>query len=216
MNKKEYLYSIILEAKNILSIAEQQNLFLINTHTGQRFLDISKYSFDKWIAKTNDFLKKYNYTNCQVQINGQIPYSEIMLTKLAKLEALYDSFELDDDCIANLNFIPTNVKTLFNDKHYSEAVFEAYKYIEVSVKNKSGFTDLFGMDLMRKAFSKNDGPLKNNQLPDGEQVAQMELFSGAIGFIKNPKSHNIITISKDKAIELLHLANYLLRVLNEI
>ena len=76
-------------------------------------------------------------------------------------------------------------------------------------------TDLYGMDLMRKAFSKKDGPLKNNNIPEGEQVAQMELYSGAIGFIKNPKSHNIVDISEEKTIELLHLGNYLLRVLLE-
>ena len=67
---------------------------------------------------------------------------------------------------------------------------------------------------MRKAFGKM-GTLKNNNLPDGEQVAQMELFSGAIGFIKNPKSHNMVNISKEKTIELLHMANYLLRILKE-
>jgi uncharacterized protein (TIGR02391 family) len=138
-----------------------------------------------------------------------------MLTKLAKLTALYESFELDNDCLDNLNFIPINVKILFNDMHYAESIFEAFKYLEVSVRNKSGLTDLYGMDLMKKAFGKS-GILKNNNIPEGEQVAQMELFSGAIGFIKNPKSHNIVTISKDKAIELLYLANYLLRVLSEI
>jgi uncharacterized protein (TIGR02391 family) len=215
MNKKEYLYSIIKEAQNILSTAETQGHFLINQYTGQRYLDISKFSYKKWITKANEFLKKYNYTNCQVQINGQVPFSEIMLTKLAKLTALYESFELDNDCLDNLNFIPINVKILFNDMHYAESIFEAFKYIEVSVRNKSGLTDLYGMDLMKKAFGKS-GILKNNNIPEGEQVAQMELFSGAIGFIKNPKSHNIVTISKDKAIELLYLANYLLRVLSEI
>jgi hypothetical protein len=43
MNKKEYLYSIIKEARNILSTAETQGHFLINQYTGQRYLDISKF-----------------------------------------------------------------------------------------------------------------------------------------------------------------------------
>jgi hypothetical protein len=47
MNKKEYLYSIIKEAQNILSTAETQGHFLINQYTGQRYLDISKFSYEK-------------------------------------------------------------------------------------------------------------------------------------------------------------------------
>ena len=43
----------------------------------------------------------------------------------------------------------------------------------------------------------------------------MELYAGAIGFIKNPKSHKMLTLSEEKCIELLHLANYLLRILEE-
>lgn len=214
MNKKEYLYSIITEARTMLNNAEQNHSFIINSNLRQYSLNISKFNFEKWITKANEFLKRYHYTNYKVQINGQVPYSEIMLTKLAMLEALYDSFELDDECINYLQFIPNNAKSLFYDNHYTESVFEAYKYVEVFVKEKSGLTEYFGMDLMRKAFGKM-GTLKNNNLPDGEQVAQMELFSGAIGFIKNPKSHNMVNISKEKTIELLHMANYLLRILKE-
>ncbi|MDD3237902.1 MAG: TIGR02391 family protein [Candidatus Gastranaerophilales bacterium] len=213
MNKKEYLKEIIDDANYILN--KYQGSYIVNPLSGQRILNVSKYDYEKWITKTNKFLKKYNYTDCQVNINGNVPYSEVVLTKLAMITALYESFELDDDCINNLNFLSEDIKKLYKDEHYSQSVFDAFKFIEVQVKNKSGLKDLFGVSLMRQAFSKQDGPLKNINLPDGEQVAQMELFAGAIGFIKNPKSHNMISVSKEKATELLHLANYLLRILQE-
>jgi len=127
----------------------------INTLTGQHVILPDKFSFEKWMSKVNSFLDKFKITSCKIQINGQMAPSEIMISKLAKITALYESFELDDDCIANL------------------------------------------------------------KLPEGEQVAQMELYAGSIGFIKNPKSHKMLTLLEDKCIELLHLANYLLRILSE-
>lgn len=215
MDKKEYLASIINEGRNILQTAQMQGLYTFDPYSMSQILVISKFDYEKWMTKTNNFLKKYNYTNCQVKVNGQAPYYEIMSTKLAMITALYDSFELEDDCISQLNFLPQNVKALFHDEHYAESAFEAFKYIEVQVRNKSGLNELFGVNLMRKAFNPKSGPLKNNNLPEGEQVAQMELYAGAIGFVKNPKSHKTINVSQEKVIELLHTANYLLRVLQE-
>ena len=176
---------------------------------------LDKFSYEKWMTKTNDFLNKYNINNCKVQINGQMSPSDIMISKLAKITALYESFSLDDNCLSNLHLLPQDIKDLYRDKHYSQAVFDAFKYIEVKVRTKSGLDNLLGVDLMRQAFSAKNGPLKNSKLPEGEQVAQMELYAGAIGFIKNPKSHKMLTLSEEKCIELLHLANYLLRVLEE-
>ena len=215
MNKKEYLKQIIDEGSRIIQQAQLQGHVSINSLTGQHVILLDKFSFEKWMSKVNSFLDKFKITSCKIQINGQMAPSEIMISKLAKITALYESFELDDDCIANLKLLPQDIKDLYRDKHYSQAVFDAFKFIEVQVREKSGLTDLMGVDLMRQAFSPKNDYLKNSKLPEGEQVAQMELYAGAIGFIKNPKSHKMLTLSEDKCIELLHLANYLLRILNE-
>ncbi len=223
MNKKEYLKQIIDEGNYIIQQAQARGQYIVNVSTGQRAVMLNKFSYEKWMTKTNVFLNKYNINNCKVQINGQMSPSDIMISKLAKITALYESFLLDDDCLASLRLLPQNIKDLFSDEHYSQAVFEAFKYVEVKVKEKSNFTTLYGTDLMRKAFALEDknknqlsGPLNNKNLPKAEQQSQSDLFSGAIGFIKNPKSHNIIDVNKDKATELLYFANYLLRILEEI
>lgn len=221
MNKKEYLKQIIDEGNYIIQQAQARGQYTIDISTGQRAVVLDKFSFDKWMTKTNSFLDKYGINTCKIPINGQPP-SYILISKLAKVTALYESFLLDDDCLASLRLLPQNVKDLFSDEHYSQAVFEAFKYVEVRVKEKSNFTTLYGTDLMRKAFALEDknknqlaGPLNNTNLPKAEQQSQSDLFSGAIGFIKNPKSHNIINVNKDKATELLYFANYLLRILEE-
>jgi len=212
MNKKEYLKSIIDEARNLLSTAEKNEQFIVNTYTGQRSLLISKYNYEKWITKTDNFLKKYNYKNCEIHFNGQVPFSEVMLTKLAKITALYESFDLEDDCINNLDLLPVKSIELFRDKHYESAVFNAFKQIEIIVREKAGL-DLYGANLIKTAFGPTNGALRDDNLVSNEQTAQMELFSGALCSIKNPESHKNISYSEQEAIELLNLANYLLRIL---
>lgn len=64
------------------------------------------------------FLNKYNYKNYQVTVTGQVSHSEIMLSKLAIVTNLYESLDLDEDDICNLNLIPSKAVELFRDKHY--------------------------------------------------------------------------------------------------
>lgn len=160
MNKRDYLKSIIDEARVILATAERNGQFIVNPLTGQHSLLISKYDYEKWITKTNDFLNKYNYKNYQVTVTGQVPYSEIMLSKLAIITALYESLDLDEDDICNLNLIPSKAVELFRDKHYDSAVFSAFKQIEMIIREKSGFQDLYGANLVKNAFEPANGPLR--------------------------------------------------------
>ena len=207
MNKRGYLKSIIDEARVILATAERNGQFKVNPLTGQHSLLISKYDYEKWITKTNDFLNKYNYKNYQVTVTGQVPYSEIMLSKLAIITALYESLDLDEDDICNLNLIPSKAVELFRDKHYDSAVFSAIKQIEMIIREKSGFQDLYGANLVKNAFGPANGPLRDNKLLSNEQTAQMELFSGALCSIKNPESHR-----DTKYLNSLHFLNIPIRI----
>lgn len=114
-----------------------------------------------------------------------------------------------------LEYLPQKVIELFNSNYYEDSVFNAYKFIETEVRKKGKFPDtLLGIKLMSKAFNENNGTLNNKLLPKPEQAAQYNLFAGAIGFIKNPKSHHNLMVSQNKAFELLCFANYLLRILD--
>ena len=68
-----------------------------------------------------------------------------------------------------------------------EAVFAAFKAVEVAVRETGGFkaTEV-GVPLMRKAFDAKNGPLADQSQPDAEREALCHLFAGAIGSYKNP------------------------------
>ena len=59
-------------------------------------------------------------------------------------------------------------------------------------------------------------PLINAEWTDAEREAIAQLFAGAIGFMKNPSSHHMITFNKDEALEMLNFAHYLLRILKTL
>ena len=103
---------------------------------------------------------------------------------------------------------------MFTDKHYPQAIFEAFKKVNNLVKEKSGRRDLDGKNLMLTTFSVNNPILKMNglisQSDKDEQEGFMHLYAGAIMGIRNPKGHeNIIQKNKDRTIKYLMFASLL-------
>jgi uncharacterized protein (TIGR02391 family) len=97
------------------------------------------------------------------------------------------------------------------------AVFFAYRSVEEAVRAAGGYaaTDI-GVDLMRKAFHADDGPLRGDETqPQAERESLAHLFAGAIGSYKNPHSHRTVTINDHtEAQEMVMLASHLLRIVD--
>ena len=111
-------------------------------------------------------------------------------------------------------------RKLFADGHYARAVEEAFKYLNNAVKKKSGLTEKDGAALMREAFSANSPVLKLNEyLSDSEKNEQqgyMEMFAGTMTGIRNPRAHeHELDDEPEVALEMLVLANHLMRKLND-
>jgi uncharacterized protein (TIGR02391 family) len=112
------------------------------------------------------------------------------------------------------------VVPLFLRGDYDIAIFQAYKEVEVRVrkacaaKGQPVADNLVGTYLMFKAFAVEDGPLTNKEVVVAEREAMRNLFAGAIGFFKNPVSHRDVKLAPLEASELIHFANYLLRIVD--
>lgn len=114
-------------------------------------------------------------------------------------------------------FIINSSKELFENGHYAEAVEAAFLEITVRVKNiikaQTG-EDLDGTAAMQKAFSLNNPIIQVADLSSrtGKDIQQgvMELLTGSIRYIRNPKAHEKIVVEKHDAVRKLHLASLLM------
>jgi uncharacterized protein (TIGR02391 family) len=100
---------------------------------------------------------------------------------------------------------------------YDVAVFQAFKSVEVAVREVGKFSNEdFGVPLMRKAFNPRKGPLtdEDKSVGEGERQALCELFAGAIGHAKNPQSHRDKPVKIEEAAQLLLFASYLMTVVD--
>lgn len=111
-------------------------------------------------------------------------------------------------------------KSLFDDSHYSQAIFEAYKAVVNKVRIVSAVKNMDGKPLMEHVFSVTNPLIKFNNLQTqsdkDEQVGLMLLFSGAALGIRNPKAHDyIIQRNPVRTLEYLNFASLLLKRLDE-
>jgi len=113
-------------------------------------------------------------------------------------------------------------KNKFEDGYYADAVESAFKEINKRVKeimkNKTG-EELDGASLMYKAFSENKPVviLDNLSTETGRNIQKgyMQIFAGAMIGIRNPKAHENIVISKERATHFIFLASLLMCKLDE-
>jgi uncharacterized protein (TIGR02391 family) len=115
--------------------------------------------------------------------------------------------------------LPKKVRLLFDDGHWEQSVFEAFKFIEKEVKRVSGLSGRTGYALMMEAFSETNPKVRLNELATDSEVDEQRgyrsIFAGASAGIRNPRGHEIdVGDTPDEALDYLALASLLLRRLD--
>lgn len=105
---------------------------------------------------------------------------------------------------------------LFDDGHYAQATFEAFKLIDNRVKTISGLEET-GFGLMMNAFNEITPKIKLTDLvtmsDKDEQRGFRYVFAGSMAGVRNPRGHDNRTDSIDLCLDHLSFASVLLRTL---
>jgi hypothetical protein len=79
--------------------------------------------------------------------------------------------------------LPTIVRSLFDDGHYAQSTFEAFKFVDEEIQRISGITD-YGTSLMMKAFSGSPPKVALNKCVTTSEKNEQEgfkfLFAGGV------------------------------------
>ncbi len=99
---------------------------------------------------------------------------------------------------------------------FAEAAFKSMRAVEIAVREAAGYEQGdHGVPMIRRAFHKDTGPLRDPNQEDAERESLAHLFAGAIGSYKNPHSHrNVPMEDVDEVVEIVLLANHLLRIVD--
>ncbi|MCW7479457.1 TIGR02391 family protein [Leptospira bandrabouensis] len=117
------------------------------------------------------------------------------------------------------SFLPSKIKKLFDDGHYSQCTFESFKYLDKEIARLANLSES-GYSLMMKAFSENAPLIKLNKLNSvsdkDEQQGYKFIFSGSILGIRNPRGHEYeIEDNLDDCLDHLSFISMLLRKLEK-
>jgi len=109
---------------------------------------------------------------------------------------------------------------LFDDGHYSQATFEAFKYIDKEVNRLSKVNES-GYKLMMQAFNEKAPKIKLTNLSSISEIDEQEgykfVFAGSAKAIRNPRGHEYsYSETPDQCLDHLSLASLLKRKLDQV
>jgi uncharacterized protein (TIGR02391 family) len=102
---------------------------------------------------------------------------------------------------------------LLNSGEFDSAVLKAFKTIETTIRKRiKASADDVGVNLIRRAFHPDSGPLTDMSLPKAEREALCHYLAGAYGYYKNPCSHRDVDMDFLSAFERIVVASSLLKI----
>ena len=107
---------------------------------------------------------------------------------------------------------------LFDNGHYSQSTFEAFKLLDNRVKTLAGNNKESGFKLMMDAFNEASPKIKLTDLGTQSEIDEQSgfrfIFAGSMSAIRNPRGHDNLTDPIDLCLDHLSFASVLLRTLD--
>jgi uncharacterized protein (TIGR02391 family) len=115
--------------------------------------------------------------------------------------------------------LPSKTRKLFDDGHYAEATFEAFKFLDKLVQRHSKIHES-GYKLMMAAFDDARPAIKLTPMKEISEVDEQKgfrfVFAGSVWAIKNPRGHEFsIVDDPDTCLDHLAFASMLIRRLEQ-
>lgn len=116
--------------------------------------------------------------------------------------------------------LPRKVRKFFDDGHYAEATFEAFKYLDKLMQRFSGINNKAGEKLMMDALNEAAPSVKLTALVSQSDVDEQRgfrfLFAGGVVAIRNPRGHEVDQVDDvDTCLDHLAFASLLIRRLEQ-
>ncbi len=116
--------------------------------------------------------------------------------------------------------LPAKVKELYDDGHYPEATFLAFKYLDNKVQTHSGLLTESGFKLMMDAFDEAKPKLQLTPLKTTSEIDEQKgyrfIFAGGMWAIRNPRGHDYTVVDNpDICLDHLSFVSLLLRRLEQ-
>lgn len=180
---------------------------------------ITDFVYDKGLDNTSEW---NNISNLMIYTSNQnltISAANTILINLESLKRLYLKGK-QEEVIFDKQIHPliSNVcKKKYFDGHYADAVESAFKEINSRCKkiykSKTG-SEKDGSELMNSLFTQNNHVFwfEDNSTESGRnvQLGYMQIFSGSMTGIRNPKAHENQILNKDGAYKRLIFASLLM------
>jgi uncharacterized protein (TIGR02391 family) len=115
--------------------------------------------------------------------------------------------------------LPHHIKKLFDNAHYTQATFEACKYLDKVVSRISSIDDS-GKSLMMQAFNENNPKIRiTNYVSDSERNEQEGykfIFAGLMIAVRNIRGHEyLVEDDINTCLEHLTMISHLLRKIEQ-
>jgi uncharacterized protein (TIGR02391 family) len=112
-------------------------------------------------------------------------------------------------------YLPQIVRDLFDDGHYAQSSFEAFKFVDKVIQGLSRETET-GVKLMMKVFPETSPIIRltpcSTPSEKDEQKGYQFLFAGSVLAIRNPRGHEFaVKDDPDTCLDHLSLVSLLLR-----